>query len=151
MSTKLQLIAHNIRSRENVGAFFRTCDFLGVEKLWLTGYTPRPPDAKIAKVSLGAERTVSWGESSDLIPVLDELRREGYRIVGLELQPGAQNLAEYRSETPVALIVGNEVEGILPSILDRCDDVLMIPRCGSKESLNVAVAAGIACWSLLGR
>lgn len=145
----LQLIAHDIRSRENVGALFRTCEFLGVDKLWLTGYTPAPPDPKLLKVSLGAEKLISWEKVVDIQMVLTKLKETGYRIVGLELDQRAIDLAKYRSSYKTALLLGNEVLGIAPSLRTECQDIIAIVRQGHKESLNVAVAAGIACWSLL--
>ncbi len=145
----LHLIANDIRSRENVGALFRTCEFLGVTKLWLTGYTPAPPDPKLLKVSLGAEKVVAWEQRTDIRDAMSELKEAGYRLIGLELDKKAVDLAEYRKPTRAALVLGNEVSGIPPSLLAECDDIVMIGRKGTKESLNVAVAAGIACWALL--
>lgn len=145
----LHLIANDIRSRENVGAMFRTCEFLGVKKLWLTGYTPAPPDPKLLKVSLGAEKTVAWEQVADVRVAMDRLKEEGFRLIGLELDESAKDLAEYRKPTRAALLLGNEVSGIPPTLMKACDDLVAIARKGKKESLNVAVAAGIACWSLL--
>lgn len=145
----LHLIANDIRSRENVGAIFRTCEFLGVKKLWLTGYTPAPPDPKLLKVSLGAELSVAWEQVVDVREAMSRLKEEGFRLIGLELDEGAIDLVEYRKPTRAALLLGNEVSGIPPTLMKACDDVVMIERKGKKESLNVAVAAGIACWSLL--
>lgn len=145
----LHLIANDIRSRENVGAIFRTCEFLGVKKLWLTGYTPAPPDPKLLKVSLGAEKSVVWEQVTDVKVAMERLKEEGFRLIGLELAEGAVDLAEYRKPTRAALLLGNEVSGISPTLMRACDDLVMIERKGKKESLNVAVATGIACWSLL--
>jgi len=146
---ELHVIANDIRSRENVGAIFRTCEFLGVSKLWLTGYTPTPPDPKLLKVSLGAEQVVVWEQAVDVRIALDRLKKDGFRISGLELDQRAVLLSDYDAADRVALLLGNEVTGIPPSLLDRCDDVVMIAKNGKKESLNVAVAAGIAMWSIL--
>jgi 23S rRNA (guanosine2251-2'-O)-methyltransferase len=146
---ELHVIANDIRSRENVGAIFRTCEFLGVSKLWLTGYTPTPPDPKLLKVSLGAEKAVVWEQAVDVRTALDRLKKDGFRISGLELDQRAVLLSDYDAADRVALLLGNEVTGIPPSLLDRCDDVVMIAKNGKKESLNVAVAAGIAMWSIL--
>ncbi len=145
----LHLIANDIRSRENVGAIFRTCEFLGVKKLWLTGYTPAPPDPKLLKVSLGAEKSVEWEQVTDVREAMRRIKDEGFRLIGLELDAKAQDLVEYRKPTRAALLLGNEVTGIPPTLLKECDDVVMIEKRGKKESLNVAVATGIASWSLL--
>lgn len=144
----LHLIAHDIRSRENMGAIFRTCEFLGVEKLWLTGYTPMPPHPKLLKVSLGAEKTVAWEKVLDVREAIARLQRGGFKVVALELDAGARDLAAYAAPERTALLLGNEVTGVLPSLLEMCDDIVMIKRRGKKESLNVAVAAGIAVWRM---
>lgn len=145
----LHVIANDIRSRENVGAIFRTCEFLGVQKLWLTGYTPAPPDAKIEKVSLGAEKTVPWEQVVDVRDALAQVKESGFRLIALELDGKAHDLASYRKPTRAALLLGNEVTGVPPSLSSMCDDIVMIERRGKKESLNVSVATGIACWALL--
>ncbi|MBI4138561.1 TrmH family RNA methyltransferase [Candidatus Uhrbacteria bacterium] len=132
-----------------MGSIFRTGEFLGVRKLWLTGYTPAPPDPRIHKVSLGAEQTLPWEKVADILDVIRRLKRRKVRVIGLELTGGATDLATYRPSAGSAVLLGNEVTGVPPSILSLCDDVVMITRSGKKESLNVSVAAGIACWSLL--
>jgi 23S rRNA (guanosine2251-2'-O)-methyltransferase len=147
---ELQVLAHNIRSAENIGSLFRICDSLGVSKLWITGYSPDPTHPKVAKTSLGAQTSVVWERVLDVEKLMDRLKSEGYRIVGLELDERAVRLDEYAIKTDkLALLLGNEVEGISPYLRDRCDDLVFIPQKGIKESLNVAVAAGIACYSLM--
>lgn len=146
---ELHVIANDIRSRENTGAIFRTCEFLGATKLWLTGYTPAPSDPKLLKVSLGAETSVAWERVMDVRAAIARLKDDGCTVVGLELAPGAEDLADVRLPDRVALLLGNEVTGIPPSLLALCDRTVMIARKGTKESLNVAVAAGIAIWKML--
>jgi len=145
----LHLIALNIRSAQNVGSLFRTADSLGVFKLWLAGYTPSPEHAMVKKTALGAEKTVAWEHVADPLKCLEDLRSKGVRIVGLELTADAINLAEYQPTFPMALVLGNEVEGLTATQLARCDEVICIAQKGKKESLNVGVAAGIAVWGLL--
>ncbi|MFA6160898.1 MAG: TrmH family RNA methyltransferase [Patescibacteria group bacterium] len=146
----MQLIAHNIRSTENVGSLFRTCDSLGVAKLWLTGYTPDPSHVKVAKTALGAEKSVAWGKEVDVEKLIERLKSQGCRIVGLELDDRAVKLDEYQlGGHEVALLLGNEVEGIAPYLRDLCDDLVCIAQRGIKESMNVAVAAGIASYAIM--
>lgn len=145
----LHLIAHDIRSRENVGALFRTCDSLGVTKLWLTGYTPAPPDAKISKVALGAERVVPFAHEKDIGTVFDQLKADGISVYALEITPAAINLEKFAPPDRMALLLGTETTGIPPSLLRRCDGAIKITQKGVKESLNVSVAAGIAAWAIL--
>jgi tRNA G18 (ribose-2'-O)-methylase SpoU len=145
----LHVIANDIRSRENVGAIFRTCEFLGVSKLWLTGFTAAPPDPRLEKVALGAIKAVKWEQVTDVLVSIKQLREEGFRIVGLELDENAKLLSDYVAPEKTALLLGNEVTGIPPSLLKECDDIVMIAKKGTKESLNVSVATGIAIHSLL--
>lgn len=156
--SRLVLIAHNIRSAHNVGAFFRTADGAGVEKLYLTGYTPTPSDKKyllsdaekqIRKTALGAEKTLPWEKRENLEGLLEELRQDGYTLYALEqheksIPYDAKHLAPKK-----ALIVGNEVEGVSKDILSCCDAILEIPMRGEKNSLNVSVATGVALYELL--
>ena len=142
------LVADNIRSLYNVGAMFRTCDAFGVAKLYLTGITGTPPRAEISKTALGAETSVPWEYHRQAGRLLTRLRHDGIRIVALERVRGSTKTPEYRPTFPLALIVGNEVEGIPRTLLQAADDIVSIPMSGKKESLNVAVAAGVALYAL---
>jgi len=146
---EIHIIAHDIRSRENVGMLFRNLEFLGVSKLWLTGYTPSPPDKKIEKIALGAERTLAWEGCPNVEQLIDTLRKQDFRIVALEMTNDATPVEEYDVPRKVAILLGREVDGVSPSLLRACDDVIVIPRQGQKESLNVAFAAAIAAWEFV--
>lgn len=146
---ELQIIANDIRSAENVGSIFRTCDSLGVSKLWIAGYTPTPEHPRVEKTALGAERSVPWEQVTDVVTVIARLREEGFRIVGLERDKNAVNLLQYVPQEKTALLLGNEVTGIPPSLIGECDDVVEISQQGMKESLNVSVAAGVAAYWIL--
>jgi len=130
-----------------VGAMFRSADAAGVAKIVITGYTATPPRKEIDKVALGAQETVPWEYCEDPVEAVRKLKEAGVRVFGLEI---AENSRPYtalgREEFPVALLVGNEVEGLGDDLLRECDDVLEIPQYGTKHSLNVAVAAGIAIF-----
>jgi tRNA G18 (ribose-2'-O)-methylase SpoU len=157
---QLILIAHNLRSSHNVGSLLRTADGLGVSKVILSGYTPYPLassdtrlphlarkiNGQIVKTALGAEKLVDWEHHEAIEPVLSSLRSEGYKIYGLEQTVGAIALPEFTSPPRLALIVGREVEGLEPVILDLCDGALEIPMLGKKESFNVAQAAAMALY-----
>jgi 23S rRNA (guanosine2251-2'-O)-methyltransferase len=138
------LLAYNVRSLWNVGSFFRTCDAFAVEKLWLTGYTGHPPRKEISKTALGAEETVPWEHALDPVPVIDALRADGWAVASLELAEGSLPLEEYAPPEKLCLIVGHELTGVPDPLLERSDAIVKIPMLGTKESLNVAVAAGIA-------
>jgi tRNA G18 (ribose-2'-O)-methylase SpoU len=147
---ELHIIAHNIRSTENVGSIFRTCDSLGVAKLWLTGYTPTPEHPKVKKTALGAQDSVSFEQVVNVEGLISKLKAEQFKIVGLELDERAQALDGYDPKSSnVALLLGNEVEGISPYLIEQCDDLVFIEQKGVKESLNVAVATGIAAYSIM--
>lgn len=147
-SRKICLLAHNVRSLWNVGAFFRTCDALAVEKLYLTGYTGHPPRKEISKTALGAEETIPWEHSVDPFGIIEQLKADGWSIVSLELTGTAQNLIDFQPPAKVCLVVGHELTGVPEQILEMSDATVMIPMLGTKESLNVAVATGIALHQL---
>ncbi|MCX6819900.1 MAG: TrmH family RNA methyltransferase [Candidatus Adlerbacteria bacterium] len=147
---------HNIRSVHNVGSIFRTADAAGVTKIILVGYTPTPLDRfgrarkDFAKVSLGAENTVVWEQVETFAEAVTKVKEAGCTVVALEQDAASVPLFEYKTPTKnIALVLGSEVEGILKSELALCDAVVEIPMHGTKESLNVSVAAGIALFSLL--
>ncbi|MDD4287838.1 MAG: RNA methyltransferase [Candidatus Peribacteraceae bacterium] len=148
MSRQIVLLAFNIRSLWNVGSLFRTSDSFAIEKIFLTGYTATPPRREISKTALGAEETVSWEKAEDPVKVIAKLKKQGFTIVALEQARGAVDLDKYEPPSKVCLIVGHEVLGVPKELLKLCDAVVHIPMHGKKESLNVAVAAGIALHQL---
>lgn len=138
------VICHNLRSRENVGSVFRTSDAFGISKIYLTGYTPSPPHEKISKTALGSERWVLWEKRVSPAALVKFLKKRGVAVVALEQNKNSVPLDGFKPRFPLALIIGNEVNGISPSLLKAADAAVEIPVCGKKESLNVAVAFGIA-------
>jgi 23S rRNA (guanosine2251-2'-O)-methyltransferase len=153
VSPSFFVLAHNIRSLHNVGSIFRTSDVFGVSKLFLSGYTGHPPDAKIEKVSLGAEKTVPWEHAKSAVRLVKKLRAQypNLQVIGLENnRPGTTPLRKFRPQSPLLLVVGEEVSGISKNVLRLCDAFVEIPQYGTKESLNVSVAFGIAAYSLRG-
>ncbi len=143
----LFLILPNIRSCHNVGAMFRTADGCGVSKIYLTGYTATPPHPQLDKVALGAEKWMPWVYRKDLTRLIKTLKKQGVFIVALEKTDTSESLDGWLAPngvSAVALLLGNEVEGVPDTILRYCDAVVHIPMYGRKESFNVSVAAGIA-------
>ena len=151
MPSEFHLILPNIRSCFNIGAMFRTADACGVDKLWLTGYTACPPNPRIAKVSLGAETWMPFEQRDSLIDLIKELKSQGFKIIALEKTASSIDIKEVDNDGKVALIVGNEVEGIHEQIQNLCDQTVHLPMYGRKESLNVSVAAGIAMYLIKNR
>jgi tRNA G18 (ribose-2'-O)-methylase SpoU len=155
---KLITILHNIRSIHNVGSIFRTADAVGCAKIYLGGITPAPldrfglPNIALAKVALGAEKTLEWEKIESTLAVMEKLKQEGYTIIALELDQKAIDLFSKDLKNlkikKAALIMGAEVEGLPQEILDRSDLIVKIPMRGQKESLNVAVAFGVAAYQL---
>lgn len=149
------LVLHNIRSVYNVGSIFRTADAAGVEKIFLTGYTPTPldrfgnPRKDLGKVALGAEKTVEWEQTKTLAGAIKKLEAEGYTVVAVEQDKNSTSLFDYKPPKKLALVLGNEVRGLSRSSLNLCDAIVEIPMRGKKESLNVSVAAGIALFIVL--
>jgi len=148
---KFVIILPNIRSGHNVGAMFRTADGAGVEKIYLTGYSPTPPHVQIDKVSLGAEKWVPWEYAKQTASVLKKLKAAGFHIVALEQTKKSVIIYEWTPKFPLALIVGNEKTGVTKNILKYCDEAIHIPMRGRKSSLNVSVAAGIAMFHIASR
>ncbi|MBU0661289.1 TrmH family RNA methyltransferase [Patescibacteria group bacterium] len=147
----ISLILPNIRSCHNVGAMFRTADAFGIKKLFLVGYTAHPPKPQIDKVSLGAETWVSWESRDELLPLLKELQEIGVLLVALEKNNQSINISSIPAEISdkeIALIVGNEVDGVSEEVLQMVDYTVHIPMQGKKESLNVSIAAGVAMYAL---
>lgn len=136
----------NIRSGHNVGAMFRTADGAGVNKIYITGYTPCPPHKAIDKVSLGAEKSVPWEYAKQTVPLLKRLKKAGYSIVALEQTKKSVSIYEWKPKFPLALVVGNEKTGVTANILTHCDAVVHLPMRGVKNSLNVSIAAGVAMY-----
>lgn len=148
MKNDFVIILPNIRSCHNVGAIFRTADAFRVGKLFLVGYTAHPPKPQIDKVSLGAETWIPWDKREELLPLITELKEEGYSIVALEEVEESMSLGEYQPKGPVALVLGNEVDGVSEDVLAQCDAIVHIPMLGKKRSLNVSVAAGVAMHAI---
>lgn len=146
---ELYMVCDNIRSLYNVGSIFRTADALGVTKIYLCGITGRPGQKGLDKVSLGAEQSVEWEYVSSAWQLIEKLKKQGIKIISLELGEGAVDLSRFKPKFPLALVVGNEVEGISSAILRRSDKKIFIPMKGIKESLNVSVAFGIAAYQII--
>ncbi len=145
---QLVLLAHNIRSLWNIGSFFRTADAFGVSHIYLTGYTAAPPRYEISKTALGAEAWIPWTKETDPQKVIEQLKKDGYEIIALEIAEGSIPLSEYVCNKKTCLIVGHEVLGVSKELLALSDHSVSIPMSGKKESLNVSVALGIALYSL---
>lgn len=158
---KIILIIHNVRSAHNVGSLLRTADGLGIQRVYLSGYTPYPKlakddrlphiaervDSQIHKTALGAETTVNW-QKADIESLLEALPEEDYLIAALEQTSSAIRLDEFKPPQRIALVIGNEINGLEPRLLRSAATHLEIPMLGAKESFNVAAAAAMALYHL---
>jgi len=144
----LVVILDNIRSLHNVGSVFRTSDAFRVEKIILCGLTCTPPHPEIHKTALGAEFSVEWSYSNDIIGTITDLRNDGYSVFAIEQAHESLKLNDFKidTKTKYAIILGNEVKGVQQIVVDSCDSCIEIPQYGTKHSLNVSVAAGIVIW-----
>lgn len=142
------VVCDNIRSLENIGSIFRTSDALGVAKIYLCGITGKPPHHKISKTALGAEENMPFEYYKQTGRLIDKLKKHGIQIIALEQAKEAINYTKFEPKFPLALILGNEVEGISKKILKKCDKIIYLPMLGQKESLNVSVSFGIAGYKI---
>jgi 23S rRNA (guanosine2251-2'-O)-methyltransferase len=151
---KLEAMLDNIRSTWNVGSIFRTADGTGIRKIYLCGITPTPENHRVGKTALGAELNIPWEQNNNGVELISLLKVKGYRTWAVEDIPEAERLYDIEDEHgggPTVLIVGNEVCGVDPGIIEMCDKVISIPMFGKKQSYNVAVAFGMAASFLLYR
>ena len=149
------LILHDIRSTINVGAIFRTADAVGIDKIYLTGYTPAPVDrfgrkrSDVAKSALGAEEFVPWEQKKNATSLISSLKKKGYFIIAIEQDKNSVDYKKIKLTQKNVFLVGPEVTGLSKNILEKCDAIAEIPMRGEKESLNVSVACGIALFRIL--
>jgi 23S rRNA (guanosine2251-2'-O)-methyltransferase len=147
---KVIVVLENIRSMQNVGSVFRTADAFLVEAIYLIGYTPQPPHRDIHKTALGATETVTWKYFATTAEAIADLKANGYKLFGIEQTEGSILLQDFEKakEEKIALIFGNEAEGVEQETLLQCDGCIEIPQFGMKHSLNISVAAGVVLWEM---
>ena len=146
------VVVHDLRSAHNVGSVFRTADSAGLAGVVLAGFTAAPDHRGVLKTALGAQDAVPWRRVDGVHDALAALRADGYTVAALERTPGAVAPAEVPAAAfPLALVLGNEVAGVPPDVLEAVDLVVGLPQYGVKESLNVSVAFGVAAYGLVDR
>jgi tRNA G18 (ribose-2'-O)-methylase SpoU len=148
--TPIVIVLDNVRSMHNVGSVFRTADAFLLERICLCGYTPQPPHRDIHKTALGATETVSWTYFPSAAEAIDALRADGYTPWAVEQVHDSIALQElsFTMDEKIALVFGNEAEGVQPAVLPLCDGSIEIPQLGMKHSLNISVAVGVVLWEL---
>lgn len=148
--TPIVVVLDNVRSLNNIGSIFRTCDAFAVEAIYICGISGTPPDKEISKTALGATESVKWKYFSETADAVKELKEQKYIALGIEQVEGSFHLNSFMplKECKYAVVFGNEVKGVDQSVVDLCDFCIEIPQFGTKHSFNVSVSAGIVLWDL---
>lgn len=147
------IVMDNVRSMNNVGSAFRTCDAFAAEKLYLTGITATPPHREINKTAIGAQDAVAWEYAESTADLLKQLKAEGYKVAIIEQTDQSLELENFipHKEDKYAFVFGNEVFGVDDEALPLADVALEIPQFGTKHSLNVSVCVGVVIWDFLSK
>lgn len=144
------VVLDNVRSMHNVGSIFRTADAFLIQSIYLCGCTPQPPHRDIHKTALGATETVDWKYYATTLEAVNHLKQQSYTVCAVEQATESIALQNIElNKHPIAIILGNEVDGVGDEVLSLCDKCIEIPQFGTKHSLNVSVAAGVVLWKLV--
>lgn len=151
--TPVVIVLDNVRSLNNVGSVFRTADAFLVEAVYLCGITGIPPHKEIQKTALGATESVSWKYFKTTLEAIEELKQANYLVYAIEQAQSAIMLNNFmpNKRQKLAIIFGNEVNGVEQEVIDASEDVIEIPQVGTKHSLNISVSVGIVMWDLFGK
>ncbi len=146
----LVVVLDDIRSMNNVGSVFRTCDGLAAERIILCGITACPPNKEISKTALGATESVAWTYEKDVVTAVKQLQTDGYKVYMVEQTDDSIMLQDFKviENQKIAIVMGNEVFGVSDRLLDVVDGAIEIPQFGTKHSFNVTIAAGIVMWEI---
>ena len=144
------VVLDNVRSMNNIGSVFRTCDAFLVDAVFLCGITARPPHKDIEKTALGATESVDWQYFESAKTTVEQLKTDGYRVYAVEQVEDSVFLNQFTvGETEkIALVFGNEVMGVEQDVVNQCHGCIEIPQFGTKHSLNISVSAGIVLWHI---
>jgi len=150
-SIKIPVVAvlDSIRSAMNVGSVFRTADAFAIEKIIICGISATPPNREITKTAIGATESVEWEYVENINEAVSQLKKDGYLVAGIEQTDESVLLTDFKTESKkIAVVFGNEVDGVSDEVIDQLDVCIEIPQFGTKHSLNVSVCAGIVLWEL---
>ncbi|MDZ7898596.1 MAG: RNA methyltransferase [Arcicella sp.] len=147
------LILDDIRSMNNIGSVFRTADAFKVEKIYLCGITATPPHREIQKTALGADETVVWEHTQDVLTLVKDLQKDGYQVAAVEQVENSVSLLDFQPQKneKYAFVFGNEVFGVNQSVVEQANFCLEIPQYGTKHSLNISVTAGVVAWDFISK
>lgn len=147
----VSVVVDNLRSLYNIGSIFRTADAVLIDKIYLCGISGAPPNKEIEKVALGAVHTVPFEYCKNTVEIIEKLKKEGRTIVAVELTNNSINYKNYQWKTPLALVLGNEVDGVGDKVIENCDAAVDIPMKGRANSLNVATAFAVVAYEIYSR
>ena len=148
--TPITIVLDNVRSALNVGSVFRTADAFLIENIILCGITTTPPNKEIRKAALGATNSVNWKFEQNTLEAISKLKSKNYHIIAIEQVDKSSKLNDFSlPKKPLAIIMGNEVNGVAENVIDICDEVIEIPQFGTKHSLNISVCLGVVLWELI--
>lgn len=144
------VVLDNIRSAMNVGSVFRTSDAFAIERIVLVGITAKPPSREITKTAIGATSSVDWIHVDEISETLKRLKEDGYQIASIEQTDSSVSLLDWEinADQKIAIVMGNEVDGVSDEALNLTDIAIEIPQYGTKHSLNVSVCTGVVLWDL---
>ena len=147
------VILDNIRSLNNIGSVFRTCDAFLIEKIYLCGITAKPPHKDIHKTALGSTDSVEWEYVENTLELVERLKKSYIKIISVEQAEHATMLNNFipQQQTTYAVVFGNEVKGVSQDVVNASDIVIEIPQYGTKHSLNISVSAGVVIWDLFSK
>lgn len=151
--TPLIVVLDNIRSLNNIGSVFRTCDAFLIEKIYLCGITAKPPHKDIHKTALGSTDSVAWEYIEDTLELIEKLKANNIKIISIEQVESATMLQDFipKNNITYAIVFGNEVKGVAQDVVSTSDIVIEIPQYGTKHSLNISVSAGVVIWDLFSK
>ncbi len=151
--TPLIVVLDNIRSLNNIGSVFRTCDAFLIEKIYLCGITAKPPHKDIHKTALGSTDSVAWEYAEDTLELINKLKVSNIKIISVEQAENATMLNAFmpKQQTTYAVVFGNEVKGVSQEVVSTSDIVIEIPQFGTKHSLNISVSAGVVIWDIFSK
>ena len=150
--TPIVVVLDNVRSALNVGSCFRTSDAFRIEKIYLCGITAVPPNKEIRKSALGATDSVDWEYQESTRDVVLNLKKKRYLTIAIEQANESIMLNDFsETNSPIAVVFGNEVNGVQQSVIDICDNCIEIPQIGTKHSLNISVSVGVVLWDLFNK
>lgn len=151
--TPIRIVLDNVRSLNNIGSVFRTCDAFLIEKIYLCGITATPPHNDIRKTALGSTESVDWEYYEHIEDLIAKLKSEKVIVCSIEQAEQAIALGDFKpqSNTTYALVFGNEVKGVTQEVVSSSDFVIEIPQYGTKHSLNISVSAGVVIWDIFSK